>query len=222
MNFDHNHGSLNSVGGKLVAIGGNDESFQSHTKMEIFNGKIWIPSADLAVPRSSFATAVINHTSLVLIGGYNNFEYVWTSIGADFLMYHVDTAQWVSLPDYPKKQINLVCCNLNSGSVQGILCIGGDGPDGRHALVFDWKTFMWSRMPQLDFLNDGNTLGSITQFKDSLYYSPFFNRESSNYVDKVYKIDLNASSSNWEDLGLNTSTPGPFPLFYQVEIYKID
>lgn len=226
MNFHHSKGSLNSIGGKILAMGGYDDTLGLHPKMEIFNGNKWIPLPDLDAPRCSFATVAINSTSLVLIGGYKN-THTWPNVATDFLMYHVDTMQWVSLPDFSKKEIDMACCNLDSGSVQGILCVGGDSPvwagtDSRYAFVFAWKTLTWSRMPRFDFLDNRNIMGSIIQFNDCLYYSPFFNRERTEYMNQVFKIDLNVTNATWQDLGMPTlSKLNTFRLFYQVKLFTI-
>lgn len=184
MNYEHCRGSLDNVGGQLLAIGGANIGFQGLRYMEIYDGRTWNTLPNISEHRRSFSTVVINSTSLVLIGGINTSSAHFDGACSDFLMYHIDTMEWIQLPDYPHRQADLACCNFDYGVVQGIFCIGGDGPPGfrspsHHAIIFNWANFTWNRAPKYDLFSDTYRLGSVTQFKNWLYYIPYYN-----HVDK--------------------------------------
>lgn len=217
MNFDHCRGSLNNVGGQLLAIGGVNLAFFPHKKMETFDGTSWTPLTDLDAHRRGFSAVVINSTSLVLIGGSNLNLNGLESLGKDFLIYHVNTKQWVRLTDYPYRETDLACCSFDNGLVQGIFCIGGVGADAtidsHHAIVYDWNTSLWTRASQYDIPTHGTALGSIIQFESSLYYVP----QVVNDMDKarfVTTLNLTATTPTWEILQLVVPESSTNPLFY--------
>ncbi|XP_059097494.1 uncharacterized protein LOC131891838 isoform X2 [Tigriopus californicus] len=204
----HNRGSLDNVGGKLLAIagaiGGTPTKF-----VETFDGTKWVEQPQLSHPRKIFATVVINSTSIALIGGYNRASSDFKDIGSDFLIFHVDTKQWTILEDYPHKQAGLSCCNFDGGAVQGIFCIGGFGltsteAPAKQAFIFDWSTKIWARIDQFDFSDDVEyARGPIVQFKNSLFYKPISTMPGNNPQEKIFKIDWNATNPTWIDMGMD-------------------
>lgn len=180
---------------------------------------------ELDAPRRGFATVVINSTSLVLVGGFNVSSVGWyAGVTSDFLMYHLDTDQWVRLPNYPYKQTDFACCNFDDGMIQGIFCIGGVGPDplarSNYAVIYNWNTEEWSRESRYDISIDGSMRGSIIQFKNWLFYAPHATNAYPNNK-KVFKLNLNDTTMIWEDLGLIGPTHSTYPLFYLVDVLTI-
>lgn len=225
MIFFHRYGSLDNVGGKLVAIGGgsSNNSYGGTTNLEIFDGNSWVEQPELTIPRRSFATVVINSTTLVLVGGHRGSTSSNDLIGSDFLMFHVDTGVWSNLPDYPKNQGFLTCCNFNYETVQGIFCIGGRGDAGApgEAFLFNWNTYNWTRAPPYDMtLPHDFTEGSIIQFKNSLYYCP--GKANIHFPwNTVYKLDLDGATPMWEDANVNLKNFFQDPLFLTMNAYEL-
>ncbi|TRY80304.1 hypothetical protein TCAL_15471 [Tigriopus californicus] len=216
LNSVHTGGSMSVVGGTPVVIAGRDENNNVHGIVNIFNvtTQKWIRGPSLMPIRTAHTTVVLNETTLLVIGGYDNFHLDAVNI------FNLDELSWSDLNSLPQPTYRMLCGLVN---ITYLLCIGGEVPGQlvNEAYVLDLSISNpeWERKPSFD-LEDPALGGFIYQIRDDLYCMTIF---TSSYKPSMTlrRMNLNHATLTWENLEVFTNFVGNIVSPYVLNGFQI-
>ncbi|TRY80785.1 hypothetical protein TCAL_15444, partial [Tigriopus californicus] len=200
LNFIHEQGTLNLLGDQPIVIGGRNNFQGNHGIVEILDPITheWVLGPPLHPGRRAHATVVINQTSLVVIGGYDEPP---TQSMKSVEILSITERSWHPLDDIPIGVYNPVCGLLNQSF---ILCIGGRDSsqilNTAHGLALTSNNDLWERLPMFD-TKESIMIGFLYQLRHELFCMSI-RTEAFSELRQLLRMNLTDEDPKWELLEL--------------------
>lgn len=179
-----------------IVIGGKRKYGDNHGVMEILDPIThqWNLGPTLQHGRRAHATVVVNQTTLVVIGGYD--EPPIDAMGIVEILQYGDSS-WHQLDSLLVAVYNPVCGLLNKST---ILCIGGKDKYQiiNTAQSLDLATGSWKRMPLFD-LDKPIMIGFLYRLRSELFCMSL-KTEAFKNSRQLLRMNMTSGTPQWEEL----------------------